>query len=111
FTPFTLSGANVRGYVRAGSDPLPADNTFNFVLSPSDPVSILVVDSGNSDASLFISKALSIGTTPQFQVDVVPASRFAPGSIEKRAVVVVNDTMFPPGAAGGVLKRFVERGG
>src|SRR5438552_10074207 len=26
FTPFTLSGANVRGYVRAGDDPLPADN-------------------------------------------------------------------------------------
>ncbi len=114
FTPFTLSGANVRGYVRAGDDPLPADNTFNFVLSPSEPVSILVADGGapgSSDASLFLSKALSIGTTPQFQVDVVSASRFAPGSLEKRAVVIVNDTMFPPGAAGGALKRFVERGG
>jgi len=111
FTPFTLSGPNVRGSVRAGSDPLPADNTFNFVLSPSEPVSILVIDSGGSDSSLFIAKALSIGTTPQFQVDVVPASRFAPGSLDKRAVVVVNDTQFPPGAAGGALKRFVERGG
>jgi len=114
FTPFTLSGANVRGYVRAGADPMPADNTFNFVLSPSEPVSILIVDSGatgGGETSLFLSKALSIGTTPQFQVDVVPAARFAPGSLDKRAVVVINDTMFPPGAAGGALKRFVERGG
>ncbi|HEY6212448.1 MAG TPA: BatA and WFA domain-containing protein [Vicinamibacterales bacterium] len=111
FTPFTLSGRNVRGYVRAGDDPMPADNTFHFVLSPSEPVSILVVDSGMNESSLFISKALSIGTTPQFQVDVVPASRFAPGSLDTRAVVILNDTMFPPGAAGGALKRFVERGG
>ncbi|HYM25025.1 MAG TPA: BatA and WFA domain-containing protein [Vicinamibacterales bacterium] len=111
FTPFTLSGPNVRGDVRAGSDPMPADNTFNFVLSPSEPVSILVIDSGGTDSSLFIAKALSIGTTPQFHVDVVPASRFAPGSLDKRAVVIVNDTQFPPGAAGGALKRFVERGG
>jgi Aerotolerance regulator N-terminal/von Willebrand factor type A domain len=111
FKEFTLSGANVRGSVKAGDDPMPADNTFNFVLSPSEPVSILVVDSGNADPSLFLSKALSIGTTPQFQVDVVPASRFAPGSLDKRAVVIINDTMFPPGAAGGALKRFVERGG
>src|SRR5436190_4515573 len=121
FKEFTLSGANVPGSVKAGDDPMPADNTFTFVLSPSEPVSILVVDSGggrgagapgvNDDNSLFLSKALSIGTTPQFQVDVVPASRFAPGSLDKRAVVIVNDTMFPPGAAGGALKRFVERGG
>ena len=111
FKEFTLSGANVRGSVKAGDDPMPADNTFNFVLSPSEPVSILVVDSGNADPSLFLSKALSIGTTPQFQVDVVSAARFAPGSLEKRAVVIVNDTTFPPGAAGGALKRFVERGG
>jgi len=110
FKEFTLSGANVRGAVKAGDDPMPADNTFNFVLSPSEPVSILVVDSG-ADSSLFLSKALSIGTTPQFQTDVVPASRFAPGSLDKRAVVILNDTAFPPGASGGALKRFVERGG
>src|SRR5436190_6826165 len=100
FKEFTLSGANVRGSVKAGDDPMPADNTFNFVLSPSEPVSILVVDSGTADPSLFLAKALSIGTTPQFQTDVVSASRFAPGSLDKRAVLVLNDTMFPPGASG-----------
>ena len=33
--------------VRAGTDPLPADNTFHFVLTPSEPVSLLIVDSGD----------------------------------------------------------------
>jgi hypothetical protein len=111
FAPFTLSGPNVRGLVRAGTDPLPADNTFHFVLTPSEPVSLLVVDNGASDASLYISKALAIGTTPQFHVDVTTAGRVAPAMFEKRAVIVLNDTMFPPAAAGGVLKHFVERGG
>jgi Mg-chelatase subunit ChlD len=111
FTAFTLAGPNVRGTVRAGSDPMPADNSFHFVLTPSAPVSVVVVDRGGADGSLFLSKALSIGTTPTFQIDVVPTGRVATGSFDKRAVVVLNDTMFPPAGSGGVLKRFVERGG
>jgi hypothetical protein len=112
FTQFTLSSPNVRGSVRAGSDPLPADNTFHFVLAPSEPVSLVVVDSGDRSASsLFLSKALSIGTTPVFRVDVTSASRLTPASLDKRAVVILNDTMFPPAGGGGVLKKFLERGG
>jgi hypothetical protein len=112
FTQFTLVGPNVRGSVHAGSDPLPADNTFHFVLTPSAPVSVVVVDSGErGDPSLYLSKALAIGTTPTFQVESVSAMRLTPASLEKRAVVVLNDTTFPPAAGGGVLKRFVERGG
>lgn len=112
FTQFTLAGPNVRGTVHAGSDLLPADNTFNFVLSPSAPVSLVIVDSGDrSGASLFLSKALSIGTTPQFQVELTSASRLTPASFDKRSVVILNDTMFPPAAGGGALRRFVERGG
>ena len=112
FTPFTLSSANVRGSVRAGTDPMPADNTFNFVLAPSEPVSLMIVDSGDRAASsLFLSKALSIGTTPVFQVDVTTASRLTPAALDKRAVVVLNDTVFPPAGGGGVLKKYLERGG
>src|SRR5206468_2427450 len=86
-------------------------NTFHFVLAPSEPVSLLLVDAvDRSDASLFLSKALSIGTTPSFHVEVIPAARVTPAAFEKRAVVVFNDTPFPPGGT-GALKRFVERGG
>lgn len=111
FAQFTLAAANVRGSVRAGTDPLPADNNFYFVLTPSAPVSLIIVDAGErSDASLFLSKALAIGTAPQFQIETISTSRLSPGALDKRAVVVLNDTPFPPGGA-AALKRFVERGG
>jgi hypothetical protein len=111
FTQFTLAGPNVRGTVRAGTDPMPADNSFHFVLAPSDPMSLAIVDSGDRDASLFLAKALSIGSTPSFHVENAIAARVAPSAFDKRAVVILNDTMFPPGAGGGVLRRYVERGG
>jgi hypothetical protein len=111
FTAFTLSGPNVRGAVRAGTDAMPADNVFHFVLTPSAPVSLVVVDNASPDASLFMAKALVIGTTPTFQVDSTSPSRVTPTSFDKRAVVVLNDAMFPPAGGAGVLKRFVERGG
>ncbi|HWF86078.1 MAG TPA: BatA domain-containing protein [Vicinamibacterales bacterium] len=112
FTPFTLAEPNVRGSVRAGTDPLPADNVFHFVLAPSAPVSILIIDSGaQASESLYLSKALSIGTAPAFRVDLMPAARVTPAAFDGRAVVVLNDAAFPSGAGNGVLTRFVERGG
>src|SRR3954470_23867666 len=112
FTQFTLSSPNVRVSVKAGADPMPADNTFNFVLTPSEPVSLVIVDSGERDASsLFLAKALAIGTTPVFQIDVTSASRLTPAALDKRSVVILNDTMFPPAGGGGVLKKYLERGG
>jgi Aerotolerance regulator N-terminal/von Willebrand factor type A domain len=112
FTQFTLSGPNVRGSVKAGSDPLPADNAFHFVLAPSEPVSLVIVDGSDRGASsLFLSKALTIGTTPSFQVDVTSTSRVTPAAFDKRAVVILNDTMFPPAGGGNVMKRYLDRGG
>jgi hypothetical protein len=115
FAPFTLADANVRGTVRAGTDALPQDNVFYFVLTPSRPVSVLVVAhevaGERADSTLYLSKALSIGNTPAFQVEVASAARMTPASLENRAVVILNDTPFPPAAAGGALQRFVDRGG
>jgi hypothetical protein len=112
FAPFTLADPSVHGVVRAGSDSFAADNTFDFVLTPSAAVSVLVVDAGTSrDSSFYLTRALSIGNTPAFQVEVVPAGRVTPQTLEHRSVVVLNDAMVPPGLAGGALKRFVERGG
>jgi hypothetical protein len=112
FTQFTLAAPSVRGQVKAGTDPLPADNSFFFALTPGEAVSVVVVNgSERADDSLFLSKALSIGTTPTFKVDVTSPSRAASGTFDKRAVVVLNDTIFPPAGSGGVLKRYVERGG
>jgi len=112
FTPFTLAEPNVRGTIRAGSDALPADNVFHFVLAPSQPMSLLVAGGGNrAGSALYLSNALSIGSAPAFQVEVTPVERITPAHFDKQAVVILNDVTFPPAGAGGVLKRFVERGG
>ena len=112
FTPFTLAGPNVRGAIRAGRDAMPADNAFHFVLAPSAPVSILVVDSGaDASSSLYLSKALAIGSTPAFQVDVVAASRVTSEHLSNRSVIILNDTPLPAAAGTGTLQAFVERGG
>ena len=44
FPAFTVAEANMHGTIRAGTDKLPKDNVFHFVLSPSRPVSVLVVE-------------------------------------------------------------------
>ncbi len=112
FTQFTLDRPIVKGTVRAGSDPLPADNVFHFTVSPAAPVSVLVVDSGNRPESvLYLTKALAISTSPAFQTEVMPVTRVTPNNFEKRSVVILNDTAYPPAAANGALKQFVERGG
>ncbi|HXD75282.1 MAG TPA: BatA and WFA domain-containing protein [Vicinamibacterales bacterium] len=111
FTQFTLDKPIVEGTVKAGSDPMPADNTFHFTVSPSAPVSILIVEGGDRDSSLYLSKALGVSTSPVFQTDVMPVTRVTPANLEKRAVVILNDVAFPPAAANGALKTYVERGG
>ena len=113
FTQFTLDKPIVKGTVRAGSDQLPADNTFHFTVSPSAPVSLLIVDGSGSggDSSLYVSKALAVSTAPSFQTDVMSVVRVSPTNFEKRAVVILNDVAFPPAAQNGALKQFVERGG
>ena len=111
FTQFTLDKPIVKGTVKAGSDLLPADNTFHFTVSPGAPVSILVVEGGGAESSLYLSKALGVSTTPVFQTDLMPVVRVSPSNFEKRAVIVLNDVAFPPAAANGALKQFVERGG
>ncbi len=112
FTQFTVDRPIVKGTVRAGTDPMPADNVFHFTVSPSAPVSLLVVTNPDSrDSALYLSQALAVGTTPVFQTDVVPVTRVTPANFEKRAVVILNDVSFPSAAAGGTLKKFVEGGG
>jgi hypothetical protein len=112
FAPFTLAEPTMRGVVKAGNDPFPADNSFHFVVTPDKPVSVLVVDGGDrTDTSFYLVKALGIGTAPAFQVETMPVGRVSPAALENRSVVILNDTMLPPGLAGGALKNFVEQGG
>jgi len=112
FAPFTLAEPTVRGTVKAGSDPLAADNTFNFVLSPSKPISVLIIDSPDAaDSSFYLSRALAIGKAPAVNVETAPASRVSSGTLDTRKVVILNDAALPVGLPGEVLRRYVENGG
>ncbi len=112
FAPFTLAAPGMSGVVKAGTDPMPADNTFSFVLEPSAPVSVLVVDgSDRGTASFFLSKALEIGTAPSFQAETLQVARVSGDSLAKRNVLVLNNTMLPPGLSAQTIEGFVKSGG
>jgi hypothetical protein len=112
FTQFTVDKPIVKGTVRAGTDLLPADNVFHFTLSPTAPVSLLVVTNPDRrDSALYLSQALAIGTAPVFRTDIVPVTRVTPSNFEKRAVVILNDVSFPTAGANSTLKKYVEAGG
>jgi antitoxin component of MazEF toxin-antitoxin module len=81
FSSFVAPARSVSGVIRAGSDALPADNEFRFVVSPADPISILIVEprAAGPDHTLYLRQALGIGGDPGFVVDVGPADRSSAG--------------------------------
>jgi hypothetical protein len=113
FGPVALPQRTVRGVVRAGDDALAADNAFQFVVSPQDPVSVLWVEPRNagSDHSLYFVRALAVGTDPEFQVAVESSDRISVEDLEGRSVVVLSDVPFPVGSLGERLVQFVREGG
>ena len=113
FSPVLLPEGVSRGAVTAGTDALPQDNTVVFVLSPSNSLSALILESSDAreNQSLFLSRALEIGDRPSFRVDVRPLRQFRLSDLDGRAVLVLNDAPLPGGRAGQRIREFVEDGG
>ncbi len=113
FAPVTLAHAFMRGTVRAGSDALTADNAAHFVLSPSRPVSVLVIERPGAarDASLFLRRALAVGSAPHFAVEIATPDQVTDRALERRPVVIVNDVPMVGGALAARLSAFAEQGG
>ena len=109
FMPFSVTGRNMRGTVRVSADALPADNAFNFVVSPAVPVRVILVDRGGA-AGLYLTRALSIGDAPRFETTVRLPDAIAEQDLQPGNVVLLNDAPVS-GALGRRLARFVERGG
>lgn len=111
FAPFTLSARHTRGTVRIGSDALPQDNAFHFVLSPGEPVPVLILERGGArDGTLYLRSALAIGNAPRFDATVKAVEQVAATDFDRPAVVVLHDAPLPSGAPGARLRRFVESG-
>ncbi|HKY20478.1 MAG TPA: BatA domain-containing protein [Vicinamibacterales bacterium] len=111
FQPFTLARAFTRGAVRIGDDRLKQDNVFYFVASPAQRLPVFVLDSprASREASLYLQKALAIGTTPAFRVDVRQGESISSADLSRHRVVVLNDVAAL--SSGDVLKQFVSQGG
>ncbi len=113
FAAVTLGDAPMAGAVRTAEDALPTDDVFNFVVTPGQVVRILVVgsDRASTEANLFLTRALGIGTAPAFDVRTTTSGGFDAADLESRQVVILNDAPAPSGQTGEALEAFVEGGG
>jgi hypothetical protein len=111
FQPITLARASTRGAVRIADDALKTDNVFNFVISPAQRLPVLILDAprASREASLYLQRALSIGTTPAFQVSVRQGESVSSDDLARNRVVILNDAAAI--SSGDLLKRFVSQGG
>ena len=75
--------------MRLGDDALAADNTFNFVVSPSEPLRVTLVDRGNAD--VYLARALAIGEAPKFEHRQAQPETVSDDDLRRSAVVVLND--------------------
>ncbi len=113
FAAVTLGDARTAGAVRITPDALPADDVFHFVVSPGQVITVLVVGdpTAGDEASLFLTRALGVGSEPAFDVRATTPGSFSAADLADRQVVVLNDVPRPAGAAGEALAAFVEAGG
>jgi hypothetical protein len=110
FDPFTINERNMKATIKIADDALNADNTFNFVVSPSQPVRLAVVDRGGAGANLYLSRALSIGEQPRFETVTRQPETLSDDDLRKSAVVLLNDVPVSMSLARR-LARFVDQGG
>jgi len=110
FDPFTVNGRNMRASVRLADDALATDNTFNFVVSPVEPLRVTVVDRGNAASALYLSRVLSIGDSPKFDAVFRQADALSDEDLRKSAVILLNDIEVDTPLARRLAK-YVEQGG
>jgi hypothetical protein len=113
FDAVTVAESNMRAVIHAGTDKMPKDNDYYFVLSPSRPVSVLVIQGEGADrgSSLYLTTVLDLGKAPPFKTDVTSVARVTSQMFENRSVVILNDATALGTATTESLKRFVEQGG
>ena len=110
FEPVLVGGRNMKATVTLSPDSLAADNVFSFVISPTEPVRVTVVDRGSGGAGLYLGRALAVGEAPRFEVVNKQIDSLSDDDLRRSAVVVLNDVVVQPSHARR-LQRFVEQGG
>jgi len=112
FDPVTVADRNVRATVRLANDALAADNVFHFVVSPEDPVDVVIgerVGSGRT-TSLYLTRAVAVSEAPRIETKVRPADSLSNEDLAAASVVILNDAPIAQTTAER-LQSFVQRGG
>jgi hypothetical protein len=112
FDPVTIAERNVRATVRLADDALNRDNVFHFVLTPEDPVDVLIGERSGSSrtASLYLARAVAVSETPRIESKVRPADSISNEDLASASVVILNDAPVAQTTAER-LQGFVQRGG
>ena len=111
FAPFTVASRNMRGTVRLPDDGLKRDNAFHFVVSPSEPVRVIVIARAGADRqSLYLARALAISEAPRVELVTRTPTAFTDADARQAGVVILNDVQTPDDLADR-LARFVREGG
>jgi hypothetical protein len=101
---------NTKATVTLSPDALAADNVFNFVISPTEPVHVTVVDRGSAAAGLYLARALAVGDAPRFETVTRQPETLSDEDLRRSAAIVLNDVAIQP-SLGRRLLRYVEQGG
>lgn len=109
--PFTLDDTMARATVTAGTDELPADNSFHMVLTPNPGLRVLVLESAGRDASLYLTRALELAENPPVSAAVRRDAFPGASELARLDVLVLNDVLPPDGEAGRRLVEWVAGGG
>ena len=110
FEPVLVGARNMKATVTLSPDALATDNTYYFVISPTQPVHITVVDRGNAAAGLYLARALTVSEAPRIEFVTRQPETLSDDDLRRSAAVVLNDVTVQP-SLGRRLLRFVEQGG
>ena len=110
FEPVLVGARDTKATVTLSQDALATDNVFNFIISPTKPVHITVVDRGSGSPGLFLARALSVSEAPRFEAVTRQPAAVSDDDLRRSAAVVLNDVAITSPLARR-LARFVEQGG
>jgi hypothetical protein len=113
FDPVPLPAGRVRGTVALDPDALAADDAFRFVVPAEAALRVLLAAPGDAgpEETLFLERALAIGTEPRLAVERRVAASLDGRSLRGTSLVILDDVAVPAGAAGTALDAWVRGGG
>jgi hypothetical protein len=112
FDPVTVADRNVRATVRLADDALASDNVFNFVVSPENPVDVIIAERSGSarNTSLYLARAVAVSEAPRIEAKVRQADSLSSEDLATASVVILNDAPIAQTTAER-LQAFVQGGG